>query len=230
MGMEEKNVLMKILSLSDKAISFIYSPQVQKRFQGVDLIIGCGDLPYYYLEYALNALDVPLFFVRGNHDKELEYSTAGKQSSPAGGVDLHRRVINHQGLLLAGVEGSLRYKPGPFQYTQAEMWNHVFRLVPVFLINYIKTGRYLDVLVTHAPLKGIHDKQDLCHQGINAFRWLVIVFQPQFCFHGHVHVYRPGHITETRLGPTRIINTFGFREAFVNPPLKRNSKINLENI
>jgi len=228
--MEEKNVLMKILSLSDKAISFIYSPQVQKRFQGVDLIIGCGDLPYYYLEYALNALDVPLFFVRGNHDKELEYSTAGKQSSPAGGVDLHRRVINHQGLLLAGVEGSLRYKPGPFQYTQAEMWNHVFRLVPVFLINYIKTGRYLDVLVTHAPLKGIHDKQDLCHQGINAFRWLVIVFQPQFCFHGHVHVYRPGHITETRLGPTRIINTFGFREAFVNPPLKRNSKINLENI
>jgi len=56
---------MKILSLSDKTISFIYSPQVQNRFQGVDLIIGCGDLPYYYLEYALNALDVPLFFCEG---------------------------------------------------------------------------------------------------------------------------------------------------------------------
>ena len=221
---------MKILSLSDKTISFIYSPQVQNRFQGVDLIIGCGDLPYYYLEYALNALDVPLFFVRGNHDKEIEYSTAGKQSSPAGGVDLHRRVINHKGLLLAGIEGSLRYKPGPFQYTQVEMWNHVFRLVPGLLINHIKTGRYLDVFVSHAPLKGIHDKQDLPHQGINAFRWLVNVFQPLFFYHGHVHVYRPGHITETRLGPTRVINTFGFREASVNPPIKLNCKINLEDI
>ena len=221
---------MKILSLSDKTISFIYSPQVQNRFQGVDLIIGCGDLPYYYLEYALNALDVPLFFVRGNHDKEIEYSTAGKQSSPAGGVDLHRRVINHKGLLLAGIEGSLRYKPGPFQYTQAEMWNHVFRLVPGFLINHIKTGRYLDVFVTHAPLKGIHDKQDLCHQGINAFRWLVNVFRPLCFYHGHVHVYRPGHITETRLGPTRVINTFGFREVSVNPRIKLNCEINLEDI
>ncbi len=221
---------MKILSLSDKTISFIYSPQVQNRFQGVDLIIGCGDLPYYYLEYALNALDVPLFFVRGNHDKEIEYSTAGKQSSPAGGVDLHRRMINHKGLLLAGIEGSLRYKPGPFQYTQAEMWSHAFHLVPGLLINHIKTGRYLDVFVTHAPLKGIHDKQDLCHQGINAFRWLVNVFQPMYFYHGHVHVYRPGHITESRLGSTRIINTFGFREGFVNPPIKLNCKINLEDI
>ena len=54
---------MKVLSLSDKIVSFIYSPKVRDRFSDVDLVIGCGDLPYYYLEYVLNALDQPLYFV-----------------------------------------------------------------------------------------------------------------------------------------------------------------------
>ena len=40
---------MKVLSLSDKVVSFIYGPQVKCRFKDVDLVIGCGDLPYYYL-------------------------------------------------------------------------------------------------------------------------------------------------------------------------------------
>ena len=33
------------------------------------LILACGDLPYYYLEYIVGLLDVPLFYVHGNHDK-----------------------------------------------------------------------------------------------------------------------------------------------------------------
>jgi predicted phosphodiesterase len=80
---------MKVLSLSDKVVSFIYSPKVRNRFANSDLIIGCGDLPYCYLEYVLNALDLPLYFVRGNHDKVIEYNTAGQRTYPHGGVDVH---------------------------------------------------------------------------------------------------------------------------------------------
>lgn len=207
---------MKILSLSDTVIPFIYSPQVRHRFEGIDLIIGCGDLAYDYLEYVLNALDVPLFFVRGNHDKTVEYSAEGQRTAPGGGFDLHCKAICHTGLLLAGVEGSLRYRPGHFQYSQLEMWVHVFRLVPRLLANRLVHGRYLDVFITHASARGIHDMPDHAHRGINAFRWLVRIFQPAYHFHGHVHVYRPDMVTESLFGRTRVINTYGYRETVLH--------------
>jgi len=207
--------VMRILALSDKIVPFIYSPQVKRRFQGVDLILGCGDLAYYYLEYVLNALDISLFFVRGNHDEVVEYAVEGQRTAPHGGLDLHRRLVHHEGLLLAGVEGSLRYRPGNFQYTQAQMWGHVFSLVPGLIKNRLIYGRYLDILITHAPPDGIHDDTDLPHRGIKAFRWLIKVFQPAYFFHGHVHIYRPDTANETCIGNTQVINSFGFREVEV---------------
>lgn len=203
---------MKILALSDKLIPFIYSPQVRSRFENIDLVLGCGDLPYYYLEYVLTALNAPLFFVRGNHDKILEYSNAGQRTHPHGGLNLHRRIKKYQGFLFAGIEGSLRYRHGPFQYTQTEMWHHVWRLVPGMLLNRLAYGRYLDIFVTHAPSEGIHDMEDLPHRGITAFRWLVKVFKPAYHFHGHIHLYRPDAVSESQIDGTLVLNTYAFRE------------------
>ena len=204
--------LVKILSLSDKKIPFIYSPSVHKRFEHIDLVIGCGDLPYYYLEYVLTALGVPLFYVRGNHDHEVEFSAIGKRRNPQGGQDLNRRAINLNGITLAGIEGSIRYKPGSFQNTQAEMWHLVFQLVPKMIFNRITNGHYLDIFVTHAPPNGIHDREDLPHHGVNAFRWFIKVFQPALHFHGHIHLYRPDDPSESMFGKTRVINTYGYKE------------------
>jgi Icc-related predicted phosphoesterase len=206
---------MKILSVSDVLLTFIYSPQVRARFNDVDLVIACGDLPYYYQEYILNMLDVPLFYVRGNHDQLVEHGQAGRRTGPDGGEDLHRRTVSYKGLLLAGVEGSLRYRPGNFQYSQAEMWEHVWTLVPSLLRNRLIYGRYLDILVTHSPPRGTNDLEDLPHRGIDAFRWLIQTLQPAYHFHGHVHIYRPDTDVETLIGQTRVINTYGFRETVI---------------
>ncbi len=207
---------MKILALSDKIVSFIYSPLVKKRFPDSDLIIGCGDLAYYYLEYVFTALEVPLFYVRGNHDSVVEFGTGEQRTEPHGGIDLHGRLSCYRGLLLGGVEGSVRYRLGPFQHSQAEMWNIVFKLVPGMMINHLRYGRYLDVFVSHAPPSGIHDCEDLTHQGIKAFRWLISVFKPGYFLHGHIHLHRPDEVIETQLGATRIINTYGFRQVDVS--------------
>jgi Icc-related predicted phosphoesterase len=207
---------MKILSLSDVCVPFIYSPSVKNRFKDIDLILGCGDVPYYYLEYVFTALRAPLIFVRGNHDKEVEFSTAGKRTSPQGGFDLHRRVINHDEFSFAGVEGSIRYKPGRFQYSQEEMWLNVFHIIPSLVFNRAKSGRFLDIFITHAPPKGIHDCNDHPHKGITAFRWFDLVFKPTFHFHGHTHLYRPDDPVETILGNTRVVNTFRFQETKIN--------------
>lgn len=208
---------MKVLSLSDVVIPFIYSAQIAERFADVDFGIGCGDLPYYYQEYVISRLDIPFYYVRGNHSQEIEHTVAGAHKEPRGAIDLHRRVVNHNGLLMAGVEGCGRYRKGPYQYTQDQMWMHVFMLIPSLLKNLTFTGRYLDIFVTHAPPKGIHDQDDLPHHGIKAFRWFLKVFKPAVHFHGHIHVYHPDTITETTYRQTQVINTFGYREIVLEP-------------
>jgi hypothetical protein len=123
---------MKALVVSDVGLSS--GPQIRQRFR-ILTVFGCGDLPYYYQEYIVSLLDVPLYYVRGNHDKEVEYSSGASRSAPGGGVDLHRRVVNYRGLLIGGVEGSLRYREGPFQYSQFQMWKHVYSLIPKLIKN-----------------------------------------------------------------------------------------------
>lgn len=211
---------MKVLSISDVIIDTLYSGHIKERFKDNDLVISCGDLPYYYLEYIVSMLDVPLFYVRGNHANIVEYGVGGPKRGPDGARDIHRRVVNYKGLLLSGIEGCLRYKSGPFLYTQNEMWGHVLSLVPGMLINRILYGRYLDVFVSHAPPWGIHDQEDIAHQGIKAYCWLLEVFKPAYHFHGHIHVYHPFTVTVTKLKKTFVINSYGFRETEVQiPPL-----------
>ena len=148
---------MKILALSDRVIEQVYSSQAKILFPDVDLILGCGDLPYYYLEYVLDTLNVPAFYVRGNHDPKLEFSELGEVEGPGGVDDLHRKIIHHNGLLIAGFEGSIRYSKAHYQYTQSEMWSFVLRMIPRLLWNRLTHGRYLDILVR---------KQKLAHTGV----------------------------------------------------------------
>ena len=204
---------MKILAVSDVELGFIYSHHLSTRFMHIDLAIGCCDLPYYYLEYIISSLDIPLYFVRGNHTSKIEVGVHGDRTEPCGAIYLHRRMVRDpSGLLLAGIEGSIRYNYGSHQYSQVEMWNMVFGLVPALYLNRLRFGRYLDIFVTHSPPWKIHDMDDRPHQGIKAFNWLIKVFQPVYSLHGHVHVYRKDTITETVVGKTKIINTYGYRE------------------
>lgn len=213
---------MKILAVSDVEIGFIYSPMVCERFHDVELVISCGDLPYYYLEYILTMLNARLYYVRGNHSSRVEYGFSSTRTSPQGAVDLnHKMVRDESGLLLAGLEGSLRYNLGPHQYSQSEYWQKVLWLAPRFLMNKSRIGRYLDVFVSHAPPWQVHDADDLPHTGIKAFRWLIKVFRPAYFLHGHIHVYRNGTITQTKLGETTVVNTYGFKELQVEIPEAR---------
>jgi uncharacterized protein len=212
-GHREGDVLLQVrlLALADRVEECVYSSEARHRFADVDLVIACGDLPYSYLEYVVSVLDVPVCFVRGNHDPLQEDGPAGPQSAPAGALDLHGRSRRVGGLLIAGVEGSVRYKPGPFQYSQREMWWQVLRLLPRLAWNRLRHGRWLDVFVSHAPPRGVHDRDDPPHHGIDAFHWLVRRFKPSCHLHGHVHLFGPHSPVESHVGPTRVVNAFGRR-------------------
>jgi len=214
-------VQVKVLAVSDKVEPLLDSPQVAQRFGDVDLVLGCGDLPYRYLEGLTTRLRAEVFFVRGNHALPQVYGEGGARTGPRGCYDLHRRVLNYRGVLLAGVEGSLRYSKGPYQYTQGEMWGFVWGLVPRLLLNRMLYGRFLDLFVTHAPPWGIHDKEDLPHQGVKAFRWLLRVFRPAYHIHGHVHRYTPADPARTLVGATWVINAYGHQSLTLEVPAFR---------
>ncbi len=202
---------MKILAVSDLVVESIYSSHVRERFGDVDVVLSCGDLPYSYLEYIVTMLNADCFFVHGNHDQP-EYTADGRMlAEPGGWFNLDGRTMEARGMLLAGLEGSMRYKPGaPFQYTESEMAYKVGRIMPALLMNRVLRGRYLDILITHSPPFGIHDGEDLPHRGFKALLGLMARFRPRYLLHGHKHIYglEP---SRTRYRDTEVINVYPFR-------------------
>ncbi|MCL4258278.1 MAG: metallophosphoesterase [Anaerolineales bacterium] len=208
---------MRVLALSDQVLDFVYTPAVAQRFGAVDLVIGCGDLPYYYLEFLVDTLGKPVFFVRGNHAPNVEYSQTEEREAPWGAIDLHRKLVHHNGLILAGFEGSLRYRRGPFMYTQSEMWLMVLGMLPRLLYNRLRYGRALDVLVTHAPAWDVSDRQDTAHRGFKAFRWLLRTFKPKHHLHGHIHLYDRNEPAIIQFERTQVVNAYGYQELELTP-------------
>ena len=203
---------MEILAVADRIVRRIYTPSVKRRFAGVEIILGCGDLPAAYLDYIVSQLDVPLFYVVGNHQGEhTRHDAEGRPISPAGGFNLHRRTVEYRGLLLAGLEGSMRYSHSDHQYSELDMMLSVLALTPALIANRLKYGRYLDILVTHSPPLGIHDGEDLAHRGFRSFLWFMRQFRPRYLIHGHKHIYDSREATVTRYGDTIVVNAYGFQ-------------------
>jgi Icc-related predicted phosphoesterase len=202
---------LKVLVLSDEVDQRIYSNFLKENFSEIELLISCGDLPFYYLEYLIDVLNVPMFFVHGNHDPEVEVGQGGEKHQPWGAENLDSRVIMHKGLILAGFEGSIRYSKKRHEYTQFEMWFKVVRVVPKLWLNKFRWGRYLDVLVTHAPAWDVSDRPDPVHRGFKAFRWLLRKFKPRYHLHGHIHQLDRNQSASLEFGQTMVINAHSYR-------------------
>ena len=202
---------MKILALSDQVVPSLYDSRLRQRFGDVAMALSCGDLSYSYLEYIATTLSVPCFFVRGNHD-HIEYTSTGRTlAQPGGWIDLDEQITQAKGLLLAGLEGSIRYRPNAsHQHTESEMMLKIWRLAPALLWNRIRYGRYLDILIAHSPAFGIHDGHDPAHRGFKAFLRLMARFRPRYLLHGHCHIHR-AEVFRTRYLETEVINVHPFQ-------------------
>jgi Icc-related predicted phosphoesterase len=200
----------KILAVSDHVADPVYRGHIEGRFDGVELAISCGDLPYSYLEYIVTMLNVPAFYVHGNHDHP-EYRANGTTlTKPGGWINLDGRTAEAKGVLLAGLEGSIRYKPrARYQYTEPQMAWKAWSLAPALFLNRLRYGRYLDILVAHSPPRGIHDGDDLPHRGFETFLGFIELFKPRYLFHGHKHAYH-AEAKRTRYAETDVINVDPF--------------------
>ena len=201
---------MRILAVSDVDDEAVMGSLASK-VGTIDLVIGCGDLNYDYLDYVATALGAPLRAVHGNHDVPPENLDDPAIGVWWRGIDLHGRVVLVNGVLFAGLEGSPVYSDGPYQSGEFEVWLAILKMVPSLVLNRIRRGRFLDVLVTHAPPRGIHDQSDLAHRGFGAFRTFLRLFKPRYHLHGHTHVYDRRTPTTTQFGRTTVMNAYGSR-------------------
>jgi len=212
---------LKVLAVSDEVDKRLYGngSAFQAR-SNPDMILGCGDLPAYYLDYLVSKFDVPTYAIHGNHDAPTPVDGPGGFKG-CGAHWIGGRTVRAtaSGLLLAGFDGSLRYNDGAYQSTQGQMFAAVRALVPALWLNRLRFGRFLDVLITHAPPRGIHDQPDTAHTGFDAFLWLVRTFQPRYHLHGHIHLYDPRVQTVTHVGKTEVINVYPLRELTLTMPV-----------
>ena len=202
---------MKILAVSDEVVERLYSLCASGHFREIELILGCGDLPYPYLENLLTFLNIPLFYVPGNHDPN--FNPDNSLAYVEGGSNLDLKVVRFKTFLIGGLGGSIRYRPnGTNQYSQNEAYARAFRLLPRLWLNRLNYGRALDILITHSPPFSIHDEESQSHQGLKAINWLLRVAKPRYHFHGHTHFHRRNlSPSETTLGLTKIVNIFPYK-------------------
>jgi len=202
---------MRILAVSDEVVERLYNLCNNGHFSNVDMIIGCGDLPYPYLENIVSFLNVPLLYVPGNHDPV--YDGNNSLTYAQGGSNMDLRLARVKTYLIGGFGGSVRYRPdGTNQHTQSNAYLRAFRMLPRLWLNRLNYGRMLDVLITHSPPFGIHDEDTEAHTGLKAINLLIRIAKPRYHFHGHTHFFRRNlEASESNLRETKVINVFPYK-------------------
>jgi Icc-related predicted phosphoesterase len=168
-------------------------------------------------------VNVPLLFVPGNHDPALTPARAALLGVPAipnphlveppgprGCISVDGRVEDAAGLRVAGLGGSIRYRPGPNQYTQDEMRRRVRRLRRRVAWKRLRDRRAIDVVIAHSPPRGLGDEDDRPHEGFDAFHELIHFLRPRLFLHGHIHPYgiaRPDRYADG----TRVVNVVPYK-------------------
>lgn len=204
--------MVRALIVADEIVPSLYSPCVKSI--NPDLIIGAGDLPWDYLDFLASTLNVPLVYVPGNHDSDVQKSgrtgmfmRAGMPCDAAnqcGGFNADQEVVEVAGLKIAGLGGCVRYRPGPNQYSQREYAWKARKLIRKARRAFGKDSK-IDILLTHAPPFGLGDEEDRPHVGIQALHKVIDELQPRWHLHGHIHpsgVVRP----DRQVGRTTIRN------------------------
>jgi Icc-related predicted phosphoesterase len=219
---------MKILAISDvedKSLEKVIETTPDK-LKGVDYIFSCGDLKGCYIEYITDALSKSLYYVVGNHyalqfyGKELKkrhlvkklYFGKGMRFH-FGGIDMHGRIEIVGDYIVAGFGGAMRYNPGFFQFEEFEMEKLVKKVRADIwrqrIIDFLLFRKRKDIIVmSHAPIAGVHDKSDKCHKGFKCFRSFLYKERPILWLHGHIHFEGQNRRQETVLGNTLITNVY----------------------
>jgi len=189
----------KILLVSDVEDQYLWDYYQPGRLSEYGLILSAGDLKANYLSFLVTMARCPVMYVHGNHD------TTYDKFPPEGCDCIDDELVVYRGLRILGLGGCRRYSGGSHQYTEKEMEKRVRRLR-----RKIDRAGGVDIILTHAPARGLGDDEDPCHIGFEIFNELIEKYHPAYFVHGHVHLnYKHNSDREMEKDGTRVINASG---------------------
>ena len=187
---------MKILCIADEELTIFWDSYVPGRLKEYALLLSSGDLKAAYLSFIVTMARAPLMYVHGNHD------TGYAVTEPEGCDSIDGQMVEYRGLRILGLGGCLWYRPGAHQYSEKEMRKRIWKL----RWQIAKYGG-VDIIVTHAPPRGVGDGEDRAHQGFETFLELMDTYRPRYLLHGHVHLsYGRDRTREREYHDTKVIN------------------------
>ena len=113
--------------------------------------------------------NVPIYGVLGNHDSFELYDRTGIEN-------IHGKVVEVNGVRIAGMQGSLRYKDSYFPfYTDEES------------VEIAEQLEAADILVSHDYPKNLHGSEDFAHSGLQGITYYCEKYNLPLNIHGHYH-------------------------------------------
>ena len=168
---------MRILAISDEPSQKLWGSRCREALEGVDLILSAGDLPPSYLSFLTCFTNAPVIYAHGNHDDIYE------KKPPEGCLCADGKILLIGGVRILGLGGSFRYRPDCVNmYTEPEMQSRILNLRRKLRA----TGGF-DILLTHAPIRGVGDEDHPSHRGFECFGPLLDRYRPAVMVHGHMH-------------------------------------------
>lgn len=151
--------------------------QITKELTGYDICFLLGDISIEYLKQLQAIIHAPIYGLNGNHDSN--------NIEKAGITNIHGKCIEVNGITFLGMQGSIRYKRGPYNtYTQEES------------IEISRTLEKADVLLTHAAAFDTQST-NIAHVGLKGILEYIEENQPRLHIHGHLHINRNKMIRNT---------------------------------
>ena len=221
---------MQILALADteeRSLKEYWNESTAKRLSDVGLILSAGDLRADYLEFLVTMLNVPLVYVRGNHDGAYD------NAPPGGCIDADGRIVEvncpetggvkgyrdgdvpKRTVRILGLGGSMRYKNGAADmYSEFEMSRRVVKAGLSLTADRLRGKGGFDILLTHAPCKNYGDMDDPPHRGFECFEHILERYQPKYHVYGHVHKSYSGAVMA---GGNDSFWTKGYRSVIEHP-------------
>ena len=189
---------MKILAVSDEECAALWDYYTPGKLDGIDLILSCGDLNASYLSFLVTVARCPVLYVAGNHD--VRYAI----NPPEGCDPIDDHFVVYNGIRILGLGGCRKYRPGPYQYTEAQMRRRIRKLR-----FQLWRHRGVDIVVTHAAPAGLGDAEDPAHWGFQALTDLLDKYHPTYLVHGHVHVTYGQNVPRViDYNSTQVINAY----------------------
>lgn len=155
--------------------------QHKDKIAEANLVCILGDMYRSEVQLLYDFVKVPIIAIHGNHDVEDTYSEMDIYM-------LHQSsVMLSNGLVVAGFEGSSKYKPSQiYGFTQGESIEECIK-IPI-----------CDILVCHdGPLGYCGDIHDVAHCGLKGITDYINRVQPKILFYGHHHKNRNYKIGNT---------------------------------